>query len=127
MISSREIAAQDDVPIDDRTDRITDRINAILATHQDKTVVNLASNEYFSAVNPSKLDGPVLTPVFKELRDGKAKVISFLAKRARGSMARYIVQGRIDSPDALKQYRGDGYRYEPDLSTETSWTFLREG
>jgi cytoplasmic iron level regulating protein YaaA (DUF328/UPF0246 family) len=106
-------------------DRITNRVNELTENHTDRTLVNLASNEYFSSVNTKKLKGPVITPVFKEMRDGKAKVISFLAKKARGAMARHIVQGRIDSPDALKRFSKDGYGYEADLSTDVNWVFLR--
>ncbi len=107
-------------------DKISDRINELTSDHKDRTLVNLASNEYFSAVKPKRLDGPVITPVFKELRDGKAKVISFMAKRARGSMARYIVQNRLSTPEGMKKFTTDGYRFTEETSTETQWVFIRE-
>ena len=105
--------------------RITDRINACLGTHQDKTVVNLASNEYFSSIDQKALTGPVLTPVFKEVRNGKAKVISFMAKKARGAMARYIVDNRLTSPEGMKAFTTGGYAFDESLSDASTWVFLR--
>ena len=107
-------------------DKITERINEITKSHADKTVINLASNEYFSAVRPKLLNGSVLTPVFKEVRDGKAKVISFMAKRARGAMARYIVENRLQEPSGIKAFTEGGYRYAEELSNDAQWVFLRE-
>ncbi len=107
-------------------DRITDRINTLTEGHADRTVINLASKEYFSSVNPKKLAGDVITPAFKELRDGKAKMISFMAKKARGSMARYMVQHRVETPEGLMAFDTGGYAFRPDLSNETDWVFLRE-
>jgi cytoplasmic iron level regulating protein YaaA (DUF328/UPF0246 family) len=107
-------------------DHLSERINALTEKHAHRALVNLASNEYFSAVDAKALTLPVITPVFKEVRDGKAKVISFLAKKARGSMARYIVQGRIEKPEALKDFREGGYRYEGSLSNAEEFVFLRE-
>jgi len=107
-------------------DRITDRINALTKAHTDRTVINLASKEYFSSVNPKKLAGEVITPAFKELRDGKAKMISFMAKKARGSMARFMIQNRIERPEGLMAFDTGGYQFRPDLSNETDWVFLRE-
>jgi hypothetical protein len=105
--------------------RITDNLNTQLEGHADRTIVNLASKEYWKAVKPAKLSGPVITPVFKELRPGGPKIISFMAKRARGLMARYMVQERLDAPEGLKRFSAEGYGYDPALSTETSWTFTR--
>ena len=87
--------------------------------------MNLASNEYFKSVKVKALPGTVITPAFKEVRDGKPKMISFLAKRARGMMARYIIDNRIESPEGLKKFDMDGYTFTPDLSDETTWTFIR--
>ena len=105
--------------------RITDQITDWLSTHSDPTIINLASNEYFKSIKAADLPGQVITPAFKEMRDGKAKMISFLAKKARGMMARYIIANRIDAPEVLKQFDGGGYRYDPESSTETTWTFIR--
>ena len=106
-------------------DRITNQIREQLAAHDNKTVVNLASNEYFKSVKTSGLPGPVLTPAFKELRDGKPKMISFLAKRARGMMARYIIDNRVENPADLKEFNVDGYAFDEALSDESTWTFIR--
>ena len=106
-------------------DRITNQLRAQLATHNDKTVVNLASNEYFKSVQLAALPGPILTPAFKEMRDGKPKMISFLAKRARGMMARYIIDNRIEDPADLKAFDSGGYTFDETLSDESTWTFIR--
>ena len=106
-------------------DKITDLINGATKGHADRSVINLASKEYFSAVVPAKLEGPVITPVFKDVRNGKAKVISFLAKRARGSMARYIIDERIETAQDLKGFSSGGYTFKPEVSTNTEWVFER--
>ena len=106
-------------------DKITEEVNAHLKSHERKTVINLASKEYFSSVQADKLLGTVITPVFKENRNGKLKIISFSAKRARGTMARYIIKNRIEQPEALKSFAEDRYRYNPQLSDEQNWVFVR--
>ncbi len=106
-------------------DRITQQINAQLADHKDKTLINLASNEYFKSVKKGQLPGPVLTPAFKEMRDGKPKMISFMAKKARGMMARFIIDNRLDQPEYLKSFNMGGYTYDASLSNDTTWTFIR--
>jgi cytoplasmic iron level regulating protein YaaA (DUF328/UPF0246 family) len=106
-------------------ERITAQLQERLEDHQDKTLVNLASVEYFKAVKPKTLPSPVITPVFKERRDGGPKIISFMAKRARGMMARFIIQGRIDRPEGLKDFRLADYRFEPAASTANTPTFIR--
>ena len=105
--------------------RITEQISAQLELHSDKTLVNLASNEYFKSVKAKELPGPILTPAFKELRDGKPKMISFMAKRARGMMARYIIDNRIENPAELKNFNSGGYSFAEDLSDDSTWTFIR--
>ncbi len=106
-------------------DRVTKRIQAQLAEHGDQTLVNLASKEYFSVLQPKVLPGPVITPAFKELRDGKMRMISFFAKRARGRMARFMVEQRLDRPEGLKDFKLDGYSYDSALSDERTWIFTR--
>ena len=106
-------------------DKITRQINAQLAHHKDKTLINLASNEYFNSVKRAQLPGPVLTPAFKEMRDGKPKMISFLAKKARGMMARFIIDNRIETPEELKAFNMGGYAYDSASSDDTTWTFIR--
>lgn len=106
-------------------DRISDLLNADLAGEAEPVLVNLASNEYFKAVRPKRLKARVITPTFKEVRDGRARVISFLAKKARGLMTRYAINNRIDDPEALKAFDVAGYAYDPAASTDDTWVFSR--
>lgn len=96
-----------------------------LEGHKAKIVVNLASNEYFKVVDQKTLKANVLNIVFKEERDGVLKIISFFAKKARGTMARYIIKNRIEDPEQLKSFSEDGYRFQPALSSEFEWVFTR--
>jgi len=88
-------------------------------------LVNLASGEYFKAVNQKVLKARIVTPVFQEVKEGRARVISFLAKKARGTMTRYVIDNRITDPEKLKEFSAGGYAYKPDLSDETKWVFQR--
>jgi cytoplasmic iron level regulating protein YaaA (DUF328/UPF0246 family) len=106
-------------------DRVTKVLNRWLADDPSPVVINLASNEYARVVQDRKLKAPIITPQFKELDGGKAKVISFFAKRARGMMARYIVKQRLADPTALLDFTDGGYRFDPDLSTDTTPVFTR--
>jgi cytoplasmic iron level regulating protein YaaA (DUF328/UPF0246 family) len=105
--------------------RITDLLNDDLANHENKTVVNLASNEYFKAINKKKLDGQLLSINFKEERDGDLKFISFNAKKARGFMAKFIVNHKLDNPNDLKGFDTEGYYFSQDHSSENDWLFIR--
>ncbi len=107
-------------------DKVTSKLNGQLRGRADKTVVNLASNEYFRVVKKKKLAGPLLSCVFKEeLDDGRLQVISFFAKQARGTMARYAIEQRLEGPEGLKEFRGMGYRWRPELSDDSTWVFTR--
>ena len=106
--------------------KLAEAINEDTKAHNDRTLVNLASNEYFSAVKVKALEGPVVTPQFKEIKDGVAKMIGFTAKRARGMMARYIADNQINDPEALKNFTVAGYEYREDLSNAKDWVFTRE-
>jgi cytoplasmic iron level regulating protein YaaA (DUF328/UPF0246 family) len=106
-------------------DRITDLLNKDLKNSKSDLVVNLASNEYFSAVIPSKLDGQVISPVFKDEKKGKYKIISFYAKKARGMMADYIVKNELKISEDLREFSGAGYAYDVESSTEDKPVFLR--
>ena len=88
-------------------------------------LVNLASQEYFRAVALERLTLAVITPVFKENRGGTLKIVSFSAKRARGAMAGFAIRHRLQRAGELKAFAEDGYRYEPALSTEREWLFVR--
>jgi len=82
--------------------------------------------EYFSSVNSDELIGPCISPVFKDYKNGKYKIISFYAKKARGMMARYIIQNKVDSLEALKTFDAGGYKYSKKDSGEFSPVFLRK-
>ena len=105
--------------------RLAEAVTAAVAGHKDKTVVNLASNEYFKAVDAKKLEVPVITPVFKEIKDGETRVIGMFAKRARGAMARFMIRKRIEKPAGLKKFKGGGYSFQPDVSDDRTWVFTR--
>jgi len=105
--------------------KITDKLNEALAESKSDTLVNLASNEYFGSVVPDKLDGQIITPIFKDTKNGKVKIISFFAKRARGMMANYIIRKQITDPKQLKKFKVAGYKYDKSLSTDTDYTFVR--
>lgn len=106
-------------------DRLTELLNRHMAEEKTDTVINLASQEYFGAVNVRKLKGRLITVHFKERKDGKLKVIGLFAKKARGMMARHIVQERITEPQALLRFNGGGYAFEPELSGDAEFVFAR--
>ncbi|GGA30208.1 peroxide stress protein YaaA [Neptunicoccus cionae] len=98
---------------------------ALDAASSGAPVVNLASNEYFKAAREKKMVSPVITPSFKEDRNGELKMIGFFAKRARGAMARYIIKNRVQTVEGLKDFDLDGYKFQPGLSDEKTLTFTR--
>ncbi|RMF10062.1 MAG: peroxide stress protein YaaA [Alphaproteobacteria bacterium] len=104
-------------------DRITEAINEAVAGEAEPVVVNLASNEYIKAVKADKLKARFITPVFKVVKDGQARVLGMLAKRARGMMARYIIENRIEDPEQLKGFDADGYRFVAELSDDDRLEF----
>jgi len=106
-------------------DRITGLLNKDLEKSNSSVVVNLASNEYFSAVIPSKLNGQLISPVFKDEKKGKYKIISFYAKKARGMMANYIVKNELKEPEHLREFSTGGYAYDAESSTVGKPVFLR--
>lgn len=105
--------------------KITDALNEAMAAQGDNVLVNLASNEYFKAVKKKQLDGLVVTPTFKDCKNGQYKIISFFAKKARGLMARYIVDNQVADVEGLKEFDVDGYEYSESQSTSTELVFLR--
>ena len=108
-------------------DTITDQLNADLAASPGSdALINLASNEYFAAVDTKKLEGRLVSPVFLDSKDGgEPKIISFFAKRARGAMAGWIIRNRIKSPRALREFADDGYRFDPERSRSDRPVFVR--
>ena len=92
---------------------------------KDELFVNLASNEYFDAIDVKKLKVPVITPEFKDYKDGKLKMISFFAKKARGMMVRYIIDTNAETIDDLKGFNYEGYAFDSNLSNGNKLVFTR--
>lgn len=107
-------------------DIITNELNHALTAQGDNVLVNLASNEYFKSVKPKSLDGMIVTPVFKDKKNGDYKIISFFAKKARGLMARYIIQNRLTDVEQLQSFDLAGYSYNAEMSKPNLPVFTRE-
>lgn len=105
---------------------ITDAVNRQLKSLKSQVLLNLASNEYFKAVQPKSLNAEVITPVFKDLKNGKYKIVSFYAKKARGLMAAYIIKNKITDVKDIKRFREEGYRYNASMSSAREWVFTRD-
>lgn len=105
--------------------RVTDALNAATKDHKDRRVINLASNEYAKVVQPKNLVDGIVTPVFKEVKDGKARTLGLFAKRARGMMARYMIVNRVETEKKLKAFNDGGYKFQPDQSDDSTWVFTR--
>lgn len=103
--------------------KIAQQLNSELINGE--AVINLASTEYFKAVDKKTLKAQVITPVFKEFKNGDYKVVMMYAKHARGAMARYIVKNKLSNPEELKLYDVDGYSFDVNQSTESEWVFVR--
>ena len=108
-------------------DRINKTLNVELAGQDNPVLVNLASNEYFKSVKPEKLNARIITPTFREERNGDYKFISFTAKKARGLMSRYMIRKRLSDPEELRGFDLEGYRYNADLSGADKPVFTRKG
>ena len=106
--------------------RITEELNKQLKSLKSDTVINLASNEYFKSVDTKTLNAEVIAPAFKDLKNGRYKIISFYAKKARGQMAAWIIRRGITDAKQLKKYRLSGYRYSTDMSTAAQPVFIRD-
>ena len=107
-------------------DAISKALVQELENHRNKTLVNLASNEYFKAVKPDMMPAQVITPVSKDFNKGSYKVLAFFAKKARGQMATFIVKNRINKPEDIKAFDVDGYRFSESHSSEYDWVFTRK-
>ncbi|MBG7630680.1 MAG: peroxide stress protein YaaA [Bacteroidetes bacterium] len=103
--------------------KVTDALNPEL--EPEEVFVNLASNEYFKVLKPKLIKAPVITPVFKDYKDGKLKMISFFAKKARGLMVRYIIDNNIETAEELKGFNSEGYAFDSNLSSEKELVFTR--
>jgi len=100
-------------------------ISKVLNEDEKKLIVNLASNEYFKAIDKKILKAQILDIVFKEKKGETYKVIGIYAKRARGLMVNYIIRNRLENPESLKDFSDEGYRFDKDLSSDSSWVYLR--
>lgn len=108
------------------SDEITGVLNDQLKDAKSSVLVNLASNEYFKVIDKKNLRGEIITPVFKDFKNGKYKIISFYAKKARGMMSAYIIKNRIDNVEDIKQFDEAGYRYSEEMSSPREWVFTRD-
>lgn len=106
-------------------DTVTEVLAQEMGERQSKALINLASEEYFKVVRPRLLEVPVITPVFEDWKNGKYKIISFYAKRARGLMARYAALKEITKPEKLKAFDSEGYAFDAASSDDRSWVFRR--
>jgi len=107
-------------------DKLTLLAAKIAHQNGEPTIINLASNEYFAALQTEKLKSRLITPGFREIRDGSPRFLSFFAKKARGLMARYLIQNRISHAEDLKSFNLEGYRYDKKLSDGEQWIFSRQ-
>jgi len=100
-------------------------IQDLLDAQEEKVLINLASNEYYKSVKANKLDARIITPQFKDFKNGQYKMISFFAKKARGLMTNFILKNRISNPDELKLFNREGYEYNDRLTEGDNWVFTR--
>lgn len=105
--------------------KLAETLEESAACHKHRVLINLASEQYFHSVQPKSFKLPVITPAFKEERDGRLKSINVYAKRARGLMARYIIENRIEDPEGMKSFNTDGYQFSSNHSDKKSWVFVR--
>ncbi|MFT5581633.1 MAG: cytoplasmic iron level regulating protein YaaA (DUF328/UPF0246 family) [Lentimonas sp.] len=103
--------------------KIADSLNKEMESNED--LINLASSEYFKAVDMKKLKARIITPVFKELKNGEYKVVMTYAKNARGKMVRFIAENKLTSSEEIKAFDWDKYRFHESLSTDKEWVFTR--
>lgn len=108
-------------------ERISKQLNADAEGQPDPTLVNLASQEYFGAVDAKALKLPIVTPQFREEKNGESRIVSFFAKKARGAMARFAIDERVERAADLKAFDRDGYTFDKAASTENDWIFIRSG
>ena len=107
-------------------EQITESLNQCLAEQKTDVLLNLASNEYFKAVKPKQLKATLIDVDFKDLKNGQYKIISFYAKKARGMMARYVIENKIDSVAGLRKFNTQGYYYSAEQSKPEHLVFLRD-
>ena len=107
-------------------EKIALKINDELKNHKNRVLINLASNEYFKAINTENIDGMLVTPVFKDFKNGQYKSIMTYAKIARGLMTSYIVKNKIEDVEGIKSFNSAGYSFNRGMSTESDLVFTRK-
>lgn len=105
---------------------ICDQLNQEFTQSEEAVLINLASNEYYKAAKEKNLNARIITPAFKDWKNGQYKMISFYAKKARGLMSRYIIENRLESPEQIKGFDLEGYRFSESMSEGDTWTFIRD-
>ena len=108
------------------TETVTKYLNEDISNHDHKVIINLASEEYFKVLKTDLLNTKTITPKFYELRNGSYKMIGFFAKKARGLMARFIIDNQLENPQYLKNFKSDGYRFDSNSSDEENLIFVRK-
>ena len=107
------------------SNEVTNNLNKNIKKHENKTIINCSSNEYFNVINQKNLEGDILNTVFKEYRDGELKFISFNAKKARGLLAKFIINNKIKSINDLKDFNLENYKFDSSLSDDLTFVFTR--
>ena len=105
--------------------RLTEAINEVMEGHEERVLLNLASKEYFGAIQPELTKATIINPVFKDWKNGQYKILSFFAKKARGRMASWMIRHRIDKVEDIKGFDLDDYSFNPSLSSAHDWVFIR--
>lgn len=106
--------------------KITEGINRQLKKLKTPYLINLASNEYFKSVKPKQLDGEIITPEFKDWKNGQYKMMGVYAKKARGQLSRFVIQNKLTDPEAMKAFNVDGYAFNEKMSSGNKWVFTRK-
>ena len=106
--------------------QLTKTINTEMESHTQKSIINLASNEYFKVIDKRSISSHIITPAFKEIKDGETRMIGMYAKQARGMMARYMIQNQIEDAEGLKNFNIGGYKFQKHQSDATNWIFNRK-
>lgn len=107
-------------------DIITDGINDQLAESSSSHLINLASNEYFKSVKKNNVNGEIITPEFKDYKNGAYKMMGVYAKKARGQLSRYIIQNQLHDIETIKEFNEDGYAFNEEMSKGNTWVFTRK-
>ncbi len=107
-------------------EQITEGLNKQLKALKSPYLINLASNEYFKAVKPKLLDGEIITPEFKDWKNGQYKMMGVYAKKARGQLSRFVIQNQLTDPEAMKDFAVDGYGFNEEMSSGNKWVFTRK-